>query len=75
MLIAAAASMVPDKGQPWIGRRRRSQPPPVATNRLEVVPAGASLAFVGADVSDAIPDSAPTASRSAQPTGSGHTET
>jgi hypothetical protein len=70
MLIAAAASAVPDKGQPWLGRRRRTEPPSHAEDRLEVVPAGVSLEIAGADVSEDVPDGAPTASRSAQPTGS-----
>ena len=71
MLIAAAASAVPDKGQPWLGRRRRTEPPSHAEDRLEVMPAGVSLEIAGADVSEDVPDGAPTASRSAQPTGSG----
>jgi MFS family permease len=70
MLVAAAASMVPAKGQPWIGRRRRSTAPLRTDDRLEVVPAGASLEIAGAGVSDDIPQSVPTVSRSAQPTGS-----
>ena len=46
----AAASTVPDKGQPWIGRRRRAVPPSAVEDRLGVVPAAASLEFAGADV-------------------------
>jgi hypothetical protein len=69
MLIAAVASIVPAKGEPWIGRRRRLTPPSHAEDRLQVVPSGVSLEIAGADVSDDILDSAPTASRSAQPTG------
>jgi MFS family permease len=71
MLIAAAASMVPDKGQPWIGRRRRSTPPTHAEDRLQVVPSGVSLEIAGADVSDDVPDGAPTPSRSAPATSGG----
>jgi MFS family permease len=70
MLIAAAASMVPAKGEPWIGRRRRATPPSHAEDRLQVVPSGVGLKIAGADGSDDLPESAPTASRSAQPTGS-----
>jgi MFS family permease len=70
MLVAAAASMVPDKGQPWVGRRRRPQPSAHAENQLQVVPAGVSLEIAGADVSDDVPDRVPTATRSPQPAGS-----
>ncbi len=38
MLVAAAASMVPDKGQPWIGRRRRPRPSSHAEHQLQVMP-------------------------------------
>jgi len=70
MLVAAAASMVPAKGEPVFGRRRRSAPPSHGEDRLAAVPAGVSLELAGADVRDEIPNGAPTASRSAQPTGS-----
>jgi hypothetical protein len=43
---------------------------PPSADRREAVPAGASLELAGADVSDDIPNGAPTASRSTQPTGS-----
>ncbi|MFZ0386842.1 MAG: hypothetical protein WAL22_14345 [Solirubrobacteraceae bacterium] len=65
MLVAAGASMVPDKGQPWIAARRRSTPPSHAEDRRQVTPAGVGREIAGADVSDDVPDGAPTASRSA----------
>ncbi len=71
MLVAAAASMVPDKGQPWIAARRRSTPPSHAEDRRQVTPAGVGLEIAGADVSDDVPDGAPTASRSAPATSGG----
>jgi hypothetical protein len=62
---------VPDKGQPWIGRRRRPRPSAHAENQLQVVPAGVSLEIAGADVSDDVPDRVPAATRrSPQPAGS-----
>jgi hypothetical protein len=71
MLVAAAASMVPAKGQPWIGgRRRRPAPPSDAEDRLQVVPSGVSREIAGADAGDEVPEHVPTVSRSVQPTGS-----
>jgi MFS family permease len=53
MLVAAAASAIPAKGQPWIGmRRRRGHNPEAETaadESLESVPAGAPLQIAGAE--------------------------
>ena len=52
-LIAGLASLVPAKGQPFIGRRREpSAETPVDQGELMVVPAGATLEYAGADVGE-----------------------
>ena len=48
-LIAALASLVPAKGQPWFGRGRRPVTDSHAADALMVVPAG-TLEYAGADV-------------------------
>jgi hypothetical protein len=48
-LIAALASLVPAKGQPWFGRGR-SVVDEHAADSLLVVPAGGTLEYAGADV-------------------------
>jgi MFS family permease len=50
-LIAGLASLVPAKGQPFIGRGRKPAAPPIDEGDLMVVPAG-TLEFAGADVAD-----------------------
>jgi MFS family permease len=49
-LIAALASLVPAKGEPWLGRRRRPLAEEHASDALLVVPAGGTLEYAGADV-------------------------
>jgi hypothetical protein len=49
-LIAALASLVPAKGQPWLGRGRRLVADPHGADSLMVVPAGGTLEYAGADV-------------------------
>jgi MFS family permease len=49
-LIAALASLVPAKGQPWFGRGTRTAVDEDAADSLMVVPAGATLELAGADV-------------------------
>jgi MFS family permease len=49
-LIAALASLVPAKGQPWFGRGRRAAADERADDSLLIVPAGGSLEYAGADV-------------------------
>jgi MFS family permease len=50
-LIAALASFVPAKGQPWFGRGRRSAPADEhGSDSLMVVPVGGTLEYAGADV-------------------------
>ena len=53
-LIAALASLVPAKGQPWFARRRRraadEHADAHAEDSLIVVPAGGTLEYAGADV-------------------------
>jgi hypothetical protein len=49
-LIAALASLVPAKGQPWFGRGTRTGIDEDAADSLMVVPAGATLELAGADV-------------------------
>ena len=49
-LIAALASLVPAKGQPWFARRRRRAADAHAEDSLIVVPAGGTLEYAGADV-------------------------
>ena len=49
-LIAALASLVPAKGQPWFGRGRRPVIDEHAGESLMVVPAGGTLEYAGADV-------------------------
>jgi MFS family permease len=49
-LIAALASLVPAKGQPWFGRGRPSVVDEHAADSLLVVPAGGTLEYAGADV-------------------------
>src|ERR1700760_1397685 len=52
-LIAALASLVPAKGQPFIGRRREpSASSPSDDSEHMVVPAGATLEYAGADVGE-----------------------
>jgi hypothetical protein len=48
--IAALASLVPAKGQPWFGRGRRRVVDEHAGDTLMVVPAGGTLEYAGADV-------------------------
>ena len=47
-LIAALASLVPAKGQPWF-RRGRAAPDEHASDTLMVIPAGGTLEYAGAD--------------------------
>jgi hypothetical protein len=54
MLIAAAASFVPAKGDPWFGRGRRATRDGHAQDTLEVEPAGATLGIAGADVGEPV---------------------
>ncbi|HEY2316689.1 MAG TPA: MFS transporter [Solirubrobacteraceae bacterium] len=49
-VIAALASLVPAKGQPWFGRGRRAAPEEHAGDTLMAVPAGGTLEYAGADV-------------------------
>jgi MFS family permease len=49
-LIAALASFVPAKGQPWFGRGRPAGADEHAADSLLVVPAGGTLEYAGADV-------------------------
>ncbi len=53
-LVAALASLVPAKGQPWFARRRRraadEHADAHAEDSLAVVPAGGTLEYAGADV-------------------------
>jgi MFS family permease len=49
-LIAALASLVPAKGQPWLGRGRRPVADPHGADSLMVMPAGGTLEYAGADV-------------------------
>ncbi len=49
-LIAALASLVPAKGQPWFGRGRRAPVDEHAADALTVIPAGGTLEYAGADV-------------------------
>ena len=49
-LIAALASLVPAKGQPWFGRGRRAAVDEHAADSLLVMPAGGTLEYAGADV-------------------------
>jgi MFS family permease len=49
-LIAALASLVPAKGQPWFGRGRWAPVDEHAADTLMVVPAGGTLEYAGADV-------------------------
>jgi MFS family permease len=49
-LIAALASLVPAKGQPWFGRGRPALNDEHAADTLMVVPAGGTLEYAGADV-------------------------
>jgi MFS family permease len=49
-VIAALASLVPAKGQPWFGRARRGPVDEEAGDPLMVVPAGGTLQYAGADV-------------------------
>jgi MFS family permease len=51
-VIAGLASLVPARGVPFIARRRKAVPPPHADARLDVVSAGASLEYAGAEVGD-----------------------
>ncbi|MFZ1992527.1 MAG: MFS transporter [Solirubrobacteraceae bacterium] len=48
-LIAALASLVPAKGQPWFGRGRRPAADEHAADTLVVVPSGGTLEYAGAD--------------------------
>jgi MFS family permease len=48
-VIAALASLVPAKGQPWFGRGRRTAAGEPADNALVAVPAGGTLEYAGAD--------------------------
>ncbi len=50
-LIAAIASVVPARGVPFIARRRGESSPTAAESDLQVLPAGATLEYAGADVS------------------------
>jgi MFS family permease len=52
-VIAALASLVPAQGVPFIARRSRERSPIGVDERLEVLPAGASLEYAGADVGEA----------------------
>jgi MFS family permease len=49
-LIAALASFIPAKGQPWFGRGSRPGVDEHGADSLMVVPAGATLEYAGADV-------------------------
>ena len=49
-LVAALASFVPAKGQPWFGRGRRPVSDPDGADALMVAPAGGTLEYAGADV-------------------------
>jgi hypothetical protein len=54
MLIAALASAIPARGQPWIavrrGRRRASEPEPASSNpTVERLPAAGALEYARAD--------------------------
>ncbi|MGZ4165779.1 MAG: MFS transporter [Solirubrobacteraceae bacterium] len=49
-VIAALASLVPAKGQPWFGRGRRSVADEHAADSLIVIPAGGTLECAGADM-------------------------
>jgi len=49
-VVAALASLVPAKGQPWFGRARRGSVGEHAGDALMVVPAGGTLEYAGADV-------------------------
>ena len=50
--IAGLASFVPAKGDPWLGRRRRSTgPESAAADQLVIIPAG-TLEYAGADVGE-----------------------
>ena len=48
-VIAALASLVPAKGQPWFGRGRRAAPEEHGGDTLMAVPAGGTLEYAGAD--------------------------
>ena len=54
MLVAALASFVPAKGDPWLRRRRRTPATGHAADTLELEPAGATLGVAGADVGDPV---------------------
>jgi MFS family permease len=49
-LIAAFASLVPAKGQPWFGRGRRTAAEEQPGDAVMVVPAGGTLEYAGADI-------------------------
>ena len=49
-LIAALASLVPAKGQPWFGRGRGAAVDEHAAESLLVMPAGGTLEYAGADL-------------------------
>jgi MFS family permease len=49
-LIAALASMVPARGVPFLAHRRRESAPSDAEGELQVLGAGATLEYAGADV-------------------------
>ena len=49
MLVAAFASFIPAKGEPWLGRRRGPKPPASADDPTEVVPARATREVAAAD--------------------------
>jgi MFS family permease len=49
-VIAALASFIPAKGQPWFGRGSRPSVDGHAADSLMVLPAGATLEYAGADV-------------------------
>jgi hypothetical protein len=49
-VIAALASLVPAKGQPWFGRGSGEPVDEHAADSLMVIPAGATLEYAGADV-------------------------
>jgi MFS family permease len=49
-VIAALASFIPAKGQPWFGRGSRPSVDEHAADSLMVLPAGATLEYAGADV-------------------------